>query len=224
MRAMNQVNSAMRRYVIKWIWGKVPHQGKITEPKPVYRDVAYLKDEYHPRVADSAEAPRRALDYMIERIRERNATLLPITWNRDRLVSTVDSLEDAGYLSMSLAESAIDDKDKVAYISTAVKAYSDAGNLRVKLGVSKEMLELLRKRQQQEIEENAPDPNDRIDYIEWVYTNKIEPTLNKEVQDAEIVVREVQGQGSELDVVRDERVVPDSNGGAASGKDDSSTD
>jgi hypothetical protein len=129
---------------------------------------------------------RRGLEYMLERIRERNANLLPVTWNRDRLVETVNALEDAGYLCMSEAEGEIDPNNKASYYATAVKAYSDAGNLRVKLGVSKEMLDLLRKRQMQEAEEIPPDPKDRIDYIDWVYTNKIAPKLEKP-EDAEMM-------------------------------------
>jgi hypothetical protein len=116
---------------------------------------------------------RRGLEYMLQRIRERNANLLPVTWNRDGLISTVDALEDAGYMSMSLAEGAIDAKNKAAYLATAVRAYSKAGKLRVKLGVSKELLDLPRKRQAADIEDGAPDPKDRIDYIDWVYQNKI---------------------------------------------------
>ena len=53
---------------------------------------------------------RRGLEYMLQRIRERNANLLPVTWSRDRLVETVNALEDAGYMSMSLAEGEIDAK------------------------------------------------------------------------------------------------------------------
>ena len=122
---------------------------------------------------------RRGLEYMLQRIRERNANLLPVTWNRDGLVATVDALEDAGYRSMSQAEGAIDDKNKIVYIATAVKAYSAAGKLRVKLGVSKELLDLPRKRQAADIEDGAPDPKDRIDYIDWVYQNKIAPKLEE---------------------------------------------
>ena len=91
--------------------------------------------------------------------------------------------------------------------ATAVRAYSDAGNLRVKLGVSKELLDLPRKRQAADIEDGAPDPKDRIDYIEWVYTNKIAPKLEtQEVQDAEIVALPggaEKKQGDSVDVVLD---------------------
>src|SRR5262249_12971166 len=64
-----------------------------------------------------------------------------------------------------------------------------------------EVLELLRKKAQQEGEE-APDPRDRIDYIDWLYQNKIAPKL--EAQDAEIVPG-VEGQDLRGGAVRDER-------------------
>jgi len=161
---------------------------------------------------------RRAIDYMMARIRERNANLLPVTWNRDRLISTVDALEDAGYMSMSLAEGEPDPKNKARFLSIATKAYSDAGSLRLKLGVSKEVLELLRKRATQDLEEQAPDPKDRIDYIDWVYQNKIAPKL--EAQDAEIVPN-VEEQNLRVGT----GLLDDNNGGGPepSGKDDSST-
>jgi len=150
---------------------------------------------------------RRGLEYMLQRIRERNANLLPVTWNRDGLISTVNALEDAGYMSMSLAEGAIDEKNKATHIGKAIKAYSDAGKLRVKLGMNKELLDLPRKRQAADIEDGAPDPKDRIDYIEWVYTNKIAPKLEtQEVQDAEIVALPggaEKKQGDSVDVVLD---------------------
>lgn len=124
---------------------------------------------------------RRGLEYMLARLRQRNADMLPLTWNRDRLVETVDALEDAGYMSMSLAEGDPDPRNKALFLSNAIRAYGDAGNLRLRLGVSKEIADALRAGMKGE---NAPDPNDRIDYIDWVYRNKIAPKLEA---DAEIV-------------------------------------
>ena len=93
--------------------------------------------------------------------------------------------------------------------ATAVRAYSDAGNLRVKLGVSKELLDLPRKRQAADIEDGAPDPKDRIDYIDWVYQNKIAPKL-EEPQDAEVVQVALpvipEGQSEGMGVVPGERM------------------
>ena len=95
---------------------------------------------------------RRGLEYMLARIRERNANMLPLTWNRDRLVETVNALEDAGYRSLSLAESDPDPKNKAAFLANANHAY--------KLGVSKEILDMPKARQGQE---EAPDPKDWTD-------------------------------------------------------------
>ena len=114
---------------------------------------------------------RRGLEYMLTRIRERNANMLPLTWNRDGLVETVDALEDAGYMSLSLAEGEPDPRCKALFLSNAIKAYSDAGNLRIKLGVSKDLLDMLRAGMKGN--DDAPDPNDRIDFIDWVYRNRI---------------------------------------------------
>src|SRR5215467_14651297 len=61
----------------------------------------------------------KGLDYMLVRIRERNANMLPLTWNRDRLVETVDALENAGYMAMSWAEGDPDPKNKAAFLANA---------------------------------------------------------------------------------------------------------
>jgi len=115
---------------------------------------------------------RRGLEYMLARLRERNAAGLPLTWNRDRLIETVDALEDAGYMSMSLAEAEPDNKVKAVLLANAIRAYSDAGKLRLKLGVSAEVTKLFLEGMRA-ADNEAPDPNDRIDLIEWVYRNKI---------------------------------------------------
>ena len=114
---------------------------------------------------------RRGLEYMLARLRQRNADMLPLTWNRDRLVETVDALEDAGYMSLSLAESDPDPKNKAVFLAIAIRAYGEAGKLRIKLGVSKDLIDTLRVGIKGGDE--APDPNDRVDYIEWVYRNRI---------------------------------------------------
>src|SRR5262249_13220034 len=102
----------------------------------------------------------------------------------DRLVETVDALEDAGYMSMSLAESDPDPKNKAVFLANAIRAYSEAAKLRLKLGVSKDLLDMLRAGMKGDDE--APDPNERIDYIEWVYTNRIAPKL-EEPEDTELI-------------------------------------
>lgn len=74
-------------------------------------------------------------------------------------------------MSLSLAEGEPDPRCKALFLSNAIKAYSDAGNLRIKLGVSKDLLDMLRAGMKGN--DDAPDPNDRIDFIDWVYRNRI---------------------------------------------------
>jgi hypothetical protein len=126
----------------------------------------------------------RGIEFLVARIRQLNAENLPVTWNRDRFVDTVDRLEDDADINRAYAESEPDSRVRVMYLANAIRAGAEAGRLRLQLGLSKEWLAALREGMKRGGDQ-APDPNQRIDMIDWVYRNRIMKQIQPS-EDAEL--------------------------------------